>query len=157
MSEANLWKRIRDNVGHRGHFSRIEFNPTDGYPDTSYCIKGEEGHMELKYVERAPARENTPCFGDQHGLRPAQIGWIHTRIKHRGRVYIVGGVGDLILVVPGTECRAFNQMTYFQLGKAGLVIAQGDWEGFLAALKRPMPPYLGLAQGRSKDPLPGGR
>lgn len=149
MSEANLWKRIRENVGHRGHFSRIEFNPTDGYPDTSYCIKGVEGHAELKYIERVPARETTPCFGDQHGVRPAQVAWIYTRVRHGGRVYIVGQVGELILVVPGTEVRRFNEMTFFQLGKAGEVIARGNWSGFLNALKRPMP---GGDLGRSEAP-----
>jgi hypothetical protein len=138
MSEAALWQRIRAAVGHRGHFSRIEFNPTEGYPDTSYCIRGEEGHMELKYVASAPARENTPCFG-VHGLRPAQVAWIHTRCKHGGRVYIVGGVGNVLVIVPGTEARRFNAMTFFQLGKVGAVISPGDWNGFLDALRQPMP------------------
>lgn len=133
MSEASLWDRIRKNVGYRGHFSRIEFNPTEGYPDLSYCIRGTEGHAELKWIPSAPARETTRCFGD-HGVRPAQVAWIHTRVKHGGRVFIVGGVGALIIVVPGTYVREFNDMTFFQLGKAGRVIAPGEWDGFLSAL-----------------------
>lgn len=154
MSEANLWKRIRDNVGHAGHFSRIEYNPTDGYPDTSYCIKGVEGHAELKYVERAPVKVDTRCFGD-HGLRDSQKGWIHQRVKHGGRVFIVAGVGPLIIVVPGTEWRAFNDMTYFQLGKAGVTIAPGDWRAFLAALSAPMPPYARRSTGADHPPAGG--
>lgn len=155
MSEANLWTKIRTNVGHRGHFSRVEYNVVEGYPDTSYCIRGIEGHMELKFVAQAPVKATSKCFGD-HGLRPAQVGWIHTRVKNGGRVYIVAGVGQIILVVPGTECRGFNEMTYFQLGKAGVTIAPGDWEGFLAALKAPMPAYRGALSGRSDHGGSGG-
>lgn len=135
MSEANLWDRIREGTKNRAHFSRIEFNPTEGYPDTSYCIRGIEGHAELKWIDAPPARINTACFGDKHGLRPAQIGWIHTRVKHGGRVFIVAGVGQIILVVPGAYCRTFNSMTYFELGKAGETISPGDWDGFLRALR----------------------
>lgn len=147
MSEANLWKRIRENCGTRGHFSRIEFNPTEGYPDTSYCIHGIEGHAELKWIEKIPAREETRCFGE-HGVRPAQVAWIHHRTKHGGRVFIVGGIGAMLVVVPGIYVREFNDMTYFQLGKAGRVIAPGDWSGFLAALTAPLPRRdLGRSEG----------
>lgn len=139
MSEANLWQNIRTNIGHRGHFSRIEFNSTGGYPDLSYCIKGIEGHAELKYIDRAPVRMTTPVFTDDHGLRPSQIAWIHTRIKHGGRVMIVAQVGDIVFVVPGTEYRRFNQLTYFQLSKAALWYAAPEWDGLLKALTRPMP------------------
>lgn len=144
MSEASLWDRIRNNVGHRGHFSRIEFNPTAGYPDLSYCIKGEEGHLELKWTEKVPARETTACFPTAFKGREAQVAWIHTRVKHGGRVYIGAGIGDLIIIVPGTEVRRFDQLTYFQLGKVGQTIGPGEWDGFLRALSSPMPPYSPL-------------
>lgn len=145
-SEANLWDSIRRNVGHRAHISRIEFNPTAGYPDTSYCVKGVEGHMELKYTDRAPARITTAVF-ERGGLRDSQIAWIHTRVKHGGRVMIVAGVGEIIFVVPGTECRRFNEMTYFDLGKAALWYGRPGWDQFLKALAHPMPPYQGARSG----------
>lgn len=143
-SEAGLWDSIRANVGHRGHFSRIEYNPSAGYPDLSYCIKGEEGHIELKHIDQAPVRPTTQVFGEK-GLRDAQIAWAHTRCKHGGRVYIVARVGLVIFVVPGIHCRRFNQMTYFQLGKAAIWCDRPGWDGFLSALKRPMPRYPGIA------------
>lgn len=156
MSEANLWTLIRRHVGHRGHFSRIEFNPTEGYPDLSYSIKGVEGHAELKYISRAPVRITTRVFGD-HGLRDAQKAWAHTRLKHGGRVMIVAGVGDVIFVIPGTEWRRFDEMTYFDLGKAALWYDRPGWDRFLEALARPMPRYPGAGSQGDSPPVAGGR
>lgn len=144
MSEANLWDNIRKNVGHRGHFSRVEFNATSGYPDLSYSIKRVEGHAELKFVPQAPARMTTACFGE-HGLRDSQKAWIHTRLKHGGRVAIVAQVGDIIFVVPGFEWRRFNEMTYFDLGKAAIWGDRPGWDRFIEALTAPLPRYLGPA------------
>jgi hypothetical protein len=145
MSEANLWDNIRNNLGHRGHFSRIEFNPTEGHPDVSYCIKGIEGHMELKFIPRAPARMTTAVFTDHHGLRDSQKAWIHTRVKHKGRVAIVAQVGEIIFVVPGFEWRRFNQMTYFDLGKACIWGDRPGWASLYGALIEPQTRYLGQA------------
>jgi hypothetical protein len=149
VSEANLWDAIRNNLGHRAHMSRIEFNPTEGHPDVSFCRKGIEGHMELKHTARVPVKVTTKCFGD-HGLRDSQIAWIHKRVKQQGRVAIVAQVGEIILVIPGFEYRRFNDMTFFELGKAALWAEApgGDpasWDRMLAALTAPLARYLGQA------------
>lgn len=139
MSEATLWDRIRNTIGHRGHFARIEFNPDAGIPDVTYCVKGEEGFIELKYTDSAPARESTAVFTNG-GLRTSQVGWIHKRVKVGGRVWILPQIGDELLLIPGRHCRVFNGMTLHLLRKAAswsasAPIGPGDWEGLLDALK----------------------
>lgn len=119
MSEHTLWNRIRDNIGYRGHFTRLEFNPEAGIPDVDYCIKGIEGKIELKYTSTAPARADTAVFKNG-GLRDAQIIWIYQRVKHGGRAWILPQIGEELYLVPGSECRAFNAMTLHQIRKASV-------------------------------------
>lgn len=152
MSEANLWDAMRNAIGHRGHFSRVEFNPTEGHPDVSYCIKGIEGHIELKYLPRAPAKITTSVFTDHHGLRPSQIAWIHTRVKHGGRVAIVGQVGEMIYVVPGYLYRRFNQFTAHELAKASIWAGRPGWPAIYDALIKPQSWYLGQGSQGSNHP-----
>jgi hypothetical protein len=139
MSEHALWKRIRDKIGHVGHFSRLEFNPEDGIPDVDYCIQGEEGKIELKHAHEFPMRSTTRVFGP-HGLRDAQVVWIYTRIRHGGRAWILAQVDTTLFLVPGTHCRTFNEMTEHQLGKASVWTAKGaitieEWQQFIKLLK----------------------
>ena len=140
MSEHNLWVRIRSNIGDRGHFVRMEFNPEAGIPDVDYCIKGVEGKIELKYTASVPARANTAVFTNG-GLRDAQIAWIYTRVRHGGRVWILPQIGERLFLVPGKYCREFNSMTTHQIDKAatwsseGRVMALQDWEHMVICLK----------------------
>ncbi|MDZ4344186.1 MAG: hypothetical protein U1E51_17340 [Candidatus Binatia bacterium] len=139
MSEASLWDSIRNHVGHRGHFTRIEFNPEAGVPDVDYCLKSEEGKIELKYIDAAPARASTQVFGDG-GLRDSQIAWIFTRVRHGGRVWILPQIGRELYLVPGKECRRFNSMPLHLIRKAAvwsaaMPITSTDWEDLLIALR----------------------
>lgn len=139
MSEASLWTSIRNNIGQRGHFTRIEFNPEAGVPDVDYCLKGEEGKIELKYIARAPSRDNTQVFGE-HGLRDSQIAWIHTRVRHGGRVWILAQIDRGLYLVPGTQCRYFNSLPLHLIAKAShwsamFPITPNDWMGLVVALK----------------------
>ena len=139
MSEHNLWVRIRSNIGHRGHFVRMEFNPEAGIPDVDYCIKGTEGKIELKYAAAAPVRLNTAVFTNG-GLRDAQVAWIYTRVRYGGRVWILPQIGELLYLVPGKYCRQFNNMTLHQIEKASAwasderQISAKDWHQLLAIL-----------------------
>jgi hypothetical protein len=138
-SEHNLWTRIRTNIGHRGHFVRMEFNPEAGIPDVDYCIKGTEGKIELKHTAIVPARANTAVFTNG-GLRDAQIAWIYTRVRHGGRVWILSQIGELLYIVHGDYCRQFNRMTLHQIEKASAwasterQIPAEDWNQLLAVL-----------------------
>jgi hypothetical protein len=138
MSEANLWTRVRNAVGHRGHFARIEFNPDAGIPDVTYCVQAIEGHIELKFADAIPARENTRVFGTD-GLRDSQVAWISKRIRAGGRVWIMAQVDRYLFLVPGWYCLTFNEMTFFQLGRVaawtcGPVVKEAGWQQFLDTL-----------------------
>lgn len=140
MSEHNLWVRLRTNIGHRGHFVRMEFNPEAGIPDVDYCIKGVEGKIELKYTATAPKRSNTSVF-TTGGLRSAQEAWIYTRVRHGGRVWILPQIGDRLFLVPGKHGREFNSMTLHQIDKAavwstaGRLADRDDWNDLVFYLK----------------------
>jgi hypothetical protein len=93
----------------------LEFNPVPGIPDVDFCVRGIEGKIELKDRPQPPVRANTPAFGEEKGLRGDQIGWISRRVKHRGRVFILGEVGRLVFLVGGWHARQFNSMTIADL------------------------------------------
>lgn len=138
MSEHSLWERIRNNIGHRGHFTRLEFNPEAGVPDVDFCIKGVEGKIELKYTGAAPARADTPVF-KHGGLRDPQVIWIYTRWRHGGNVFVLPQIGDELLLVPGSEARRFNALTLHALRKASTWSNRGAmtpaiWGDLTAAL-----------------------
>jgi len=117
MSESSLWDRIRNNIGHTAHFSRIEFTPEAGIPDVTFCSHGVEGFIELKHCHEAPKRANTRVFGSE-GLRDSQIIWIYRRVKHGGRVWILPQIDESLYLVEGRHCRVFNEMTLHQIEKA---------------------------------------
>jgi hypothetical protein len=79
MSEAQLWRYVKKNIGHLGHFSRVESHETSsGIPDVDYCIAGVEGHIELKYgKDRGPK------------IRGSQVKWFRDREKRGGRPWIL--------------------------------------------------------------------
>lgn len=81
MSEADLWKEIKDNVGHRGHFSRVESGATSaGIPDVDFCIDGVEGHIELKFTYNTIKK---------NFVRPTQVKWFRDRVKAGGRPWLL--------------------------------------------------------------------
>ncbi len=78
MSESDLWKHIKNNIGHRGHFSRVESHETSsGIPDVDYCIDGVEGHMELKFAVNAAPK-----------IRGTQVQWFRKRGKAKGNPWM---------------------------------------------------------------------
>lgn len=135
MSEDALWDRIRRNVGHRGHFTRIEYNPTAGVPDVQYVIKGVEGWLELKFREDTPVRAETPAFL-HGGLRDDQIAWNYTHHRHGGRAYVLAQVENALLLVSSAYARRFNVMTMHQLHKASVwsTVVKVDWNGLVKHL-----------------------
>jgi hypothetical protein len=81
MSESNLWSYISSNIGHKGHFNRMESHATAlGFPDVEYCIGGLCGQLELKYFEKG---KKLPI------VRPAQIGWFTQRVNAGGYPWIL--------------------------------------------------------------------
>ena len=128
--EASLWVRLREAVKGKGHFCRLEYNPTVGIPDVDYCVFGVEGKIELKDRPKAPARATTAAFGDK-GLRDEQVGWILTRIRHGGLVWVMAEVGPAIYLIHGSWAEAFNEMTVAELERAS------TWRLPVGPLKNP--------------------
>ena len=78
MSESALWKDMKKNIGHLGHFSRVESHETSsGIPDVDFCINGTEGHIELKF-----SRDKTPK------IRSSQVTWFRRRRKEGGNPWL---------------------------------------------------------------------
>lgn len=138
MSEDALWTRIRSAIGHRGHFTRVEFNPTAGIPDVCYVIHGTEGWLELKFREDVPARITTTPVFHSGGLRDEQVAWIYTHVRHGGRAHVLAQVESMLYLVPGSFARTFNAMTMHQLAKASEWQDGGrkiDWNFLVKKLK----------------------
>ena len=79
MSEKALWKEMKKNIGHRGHFTRVESHATaNGFPDVNFCIR-KEGTIELKFSgdETAPPE-----------IRPSQVKWHQARLKYDGNCWV---------------------------------------------------------------------
>lgn len=74
-SEAAFWQEIKRNIGHLGHWSRIESHSTsEGFPDTSLTAAELEVKIELKYTNRIHAPE----------IRPSQVRWFRKNVKWGG-------------------------------------------------------------------------
>ena len=84
MSEAALWKDMRRNIGHLGHFSRVESHESSaGIPDVDFCIAGVEGHVELKFGTDTKAPK----------IRPTQAKWFRDRVKEEGKPWMFTLIG----------------------------------------------------------------
>jgi len=139
MSEHTLWNRIRESIGHKGHFVRIEFNPTAGTPDVNYCVAGCEGWIELKHISKKPGRAGTPVFG-RKGLRDEQVSWIRRRLKNQGRAFVCAQVGRVILLHEGRYAREYNSMPWSVLLQTNCLVNEErerlSWDRFIALLKQ---------------------
>lgn len=122
MSESDLWKDIKKNIGHHGHFSRVESHSTSaGIPDVDFCIKGFEGHMELKF-----AREKLK----KNFVRSTQVKWFRDRVKAGGRPWlfallIIGGEKYYVLF-KGENVGSISRETNI---KEWVVKADFRWNG----------------------------
>lgn len=81
MSESGLWNEMRNNIGHLGHFSRVESGATSaGIPDVDFCLDlGFEGHIELKFADLGC--EAKPRTLKKNFVRPTQVKWFRNRAK----------------------------------------------------------------------------
>ena len=73
-SETGLWKTFKKNLSSYGEFDRHEDKLNLGVPDISYKMyRGAGGWIELKYLDRYPARPDT-IFRIEHFTREQRIG-----------------------------------------------------------------------------------
>lgn len=139
MSEANLWKRMREGVQPFCFIQRIENSAGEGVPDVWLCSKitGEGAWIELKARIIAPVRANTPIFTGSYGLRPAQVAWVYSRASAGAAIFVLGQCGEEVWLVHGRYARDLAGMTRVDLdlvadwsGSA----RRTDWAGMIAAV-----------------------
>lgn len=115
MSEASFWDYLRKVLPPTGHYSRIESETAQGFPDIHYTIDGRSGTIELK---SAHTKRDTPFSGGDEGLRRSQIIWMDEEDRAGGRVWIFAEVFSTIYVISGNTYRDdFNGLTLEQLNR----------------------------------------
>lgn len=78
MSDGDLRPIFRARVPPPVHWTSVETGGTGrGVPDSNFCADGVEGWIEYKVTA-----------GWSVTLRPEQIGWLTTRARHGGRVFV---------------------------------------------------------------------
>jgi len=94
IKESNLWNwlsKAKDVLKDHLDIQRVENSTGSGTPDVEGHLKGKDSFwIELKTAAR-PTRNTTPI---NHGLKPAQIGWIYRRNMAGGNVFVLLQVGS---------------------------------------------------------------
>lgn len=129
MSEAKLWRTMREAIGNLGHLDRIESHAvSQGRPDVNWCHEGDTVDIELKVFD--PKRNGFV-------LRANQNAWMCQRTKHGGKVFIFARYdsvdGPIYLLIPGTRSRALiHDRSYEGWHKQAIWVWQDkmDWEIF---------------------------
>jgi len=125
--DDGLRSLFHKHLPHPRDLQDIEVGMRDrGVPDLNFCIEGISGWIEMKATG-----------GWTVDLKPAQIGWLVTRARHGGRVFIAVrrrntagprkrlGVDELWLL-DGSYAR---ELRAFGLRKAPRPAVLGTWSG----------------------------
>lgn len=126
MKESGLYQRIRRQIIAAfplARIDRVENGLVDGMPDVNACMAGKDIWMELKHLEKWPARATTPVLG-RRGLRPEQINW-HIRQHAAGGIsFIVMGVGHETWITDNKYARDINDWTKEDWEREGAPFAE---------------------------------
>src|SRR5690554_4065341 len=133
MSEARLWRTLRDAVGKKGHWDRIESHAvSQGRPDVNACRRGKTVDIELK------------VYDVRRGgfvLRSSQNTWMINRTRAGGRVWIFARFdhvdGETYFLIPGERSRSLihDRSVDGWLGQATHVWEnKPDWGDFLGVV-----------------------
>jgi hypothetical protein len=97
MSEAALWRVLKDELAIFGSLRRIENSADKGTPDVAYCLRvpswprPTSGWCELKHMDAWPAREITPLTLPE--LTLDQVLWHESWARAGGAVCLILRVG----------------------------------------------------------------
>lgn len=142
LKEQRLWDRMRNNIGagHGIRLERIENMVGSGFPDVWAICNGVVRPIELKAVERAPARITTRLIPSGEGLNVDQRNWHLDWRKHGGRSFIVLGLGSGAAawhyVVSGSHGDQVNDWPQFNWCHNSLAQGRGNefWKTFIVWL-----------------------
>lgn len=120
MSEANLWKRMREGIKPFAFAQRLENIVGLGVPDVVLHsrVNGACAFVELKHRPELPVRDSTPVFAGQYGLRPEQVAWIYGRAEVGARVWILAHGGDSMWLVHGRLARGLETFSVIMLDES---------------------------------------
>ena len=130
MSEANFWIEIKKNVGHKGHWSRIESHATaDGFPDTVFTIKMVDGFIELKQEDD---------YGKTPKIRPSQVRWFRRAARQGCNCWLFSKIDDFYLLHEGKEVPALIDLPFHEWVTSAKVVWKKhiDWNEFLALITK---------------------
>ena len=98
MSESNFWRYIHKKMAGHWTADRIENMVGAGIPDVTYCCKGTDGWLELKYMKNWPKRESTLI---KVGLEDSQYAWMRRRLRNRSKnIFVFVQVGKEYTLIP---------------------------------------------------------
>lgn len=140
MSEARLWRTMRDAVNHTGHWDRIESHAvSQGRPDVDCCVAGREAQIELKIYD--PKRGGFV-------LRANQNSWMYNRVKAGGNVWILARYDfaekPLYLLIPGNRSRALIHDRSFETWKENSAViweSMPNWTDLLEIVLSGLEPW----------------
>lgn len=119
--EQRLWDRLRKVAAGKLHTERIENIVGVGRPDVDTLVAGSFVPIELKQIERWPARANTRVLGDK-GLSQVQKNWHLIWRRWGGMSLIVVGVEDEVFAFSGATADHVNEYNTAQFRSAAMVI-----------------------------------
>lgn len=131
--EQRLWDRLRKAAANRIHTERIENIVGVGRPDVDTLVAGSFVPIELKQVDRWPARPTTKVLGAK-GLTQVQKNWHLAWRQWGGTSLIVVGVEDEAFAFAGATADHVNEYNTHQFRAAAMVVGVENVVDMLVAL-----------------------
>lgn len=134
MSEARLWKTLRDAVGHIGHWDRIEsHSASQGRFDVNACVEGDTFDIELKIYD--PKRGGFV-------LRANQNAWACNRVRAGGNAWIfarydLNSKPEYLLIPAANSRKLIHDRSYegWLEQATHMWVGQVTWEAFLKIVR----------------------
>ena len=126
MTESSLWSTARRHFAPYGRLKRIENRADNGTPDVYYSFPGgRRGWIELKHLDRWPARPGTPIRIDH--LTLDQVLWLEEEARMGGRAFLLLQVDRTYILLQAWHARLIyeGEMTQDKLRKMALVCEDG--------------------------------
>ncbi len=117
MSEARLWKYVREGMNLHWEAQRIEDKLSHGVPDVMYSTN-HHGWIELKYLPKVA--KNILTIGH---LTPEQRNWIERHGRKTGKVFLLLQVNTHYLLFGHESIRKIGCMNF----EEHIAMARAHW------------------------------
>lgn len=119
--EQRLWDRLRKATAGKIYTERIENLVSVGRPDVDTLVSGSFVPIELKQIDKWPARAETKVLG-QRGLSQAQMNWHLGWRNWGGKSLIIIGVGDEVFAFNGVTADHINNYNTAEFRSAAMIV-----------------------------------